>query len=146
MLNLKYIQKKLQWVMGQKNWRQTKLSVFASQPPSGTINPTPYKCPVTKTKVVLSLSSRGSYLAYVQFPLMVGSFTIVTECTFSIWLFWEFSLSSHENFHYLYEFQYCDDCDLPTSIVKRQSYSLCESWCKQRTLQLKGRETTPNQR
>ena len=146
MLNLKYIQKKLQWVMGQKNWRQTKLSVFASQPPSGTINPTPYKCPVTKTKVVLSLSSRGSYLAYVQFPLMVGSFTIVTACTFSIWLFWEFSLSSHENFHYLYEFQYCDGCDLPTCIVKRQSYSLCESWCKQRTLQLKGRETTPNQR
>ena len=82
--------------MGQKNWRQTKLSVFASQPPSGTINPTPYKCPVTKTKVVLRLSSRGSNLVYVQFPLMAGSFTIVIAyslCTFSIGYF--------ENFHCL---------------------------------------------
>lgn len=135
--------------MGQKNWRQTKLSVFASQPPSGTINPTPYKCPVTKNKHCVKSEFKRflSGLCAVSFD---GGIFYNSYCIFFMyffhWLFWEFSLSPHENFHYLYEFQYCDGCDLPTCIVKRQSYSLCESWCKQCTLQLEGRETTPNQR
>ena len=45
---------------------------------------------------MLRLSSRGSNLVYVQFPLMAGSFTIVIAyslCTFSIGYF--------ENFHCL---------------------------------------------